>query len=83
MDAGRHPRIELLSFSEVEEVSGYIGNFTARIRKKARYVDDTLCTGCGICEHECPVSGKRAIRVSAENESRNRRHSLVPKHQSG
>jgi polyferredoxin len=40
-------------------------------------VDPAQCTGCGICEHECPVSGLRAIRVSAENESRNPRHSLT------
>lgn len=41
-------------------------------------VDPALCIGCGICEHECPVSGLRAIRVTAENESRDRRRSLLP-----
>jgi ferredoxin len=41
-------------------------------------VDPARCIGCGICEHECPVSGLRAIRVTAENESRNRSHSLLP-----
>jgi formate hydrogenlyase subunit 6/NADH:ubiquinone oxidoreductase subunit I len=40
-------------------------------------VDPRVCTGCGICEHECPVSGLRAIRVTAENETRNRKHSLL------
>jgi polyferredoxin/ferredoxin len=40
------------------------------------FVDAARCTGCGICEHECPVSGLRAVRVSAENETRNQRHSL-------
>jgi polyferredoxin/formate hydrogenlyase subunit 6/NADH:ubiquinone oxidoreductase subunit I len=50
-----------------------------QVRLQRPYVDPALCTGCGICEHECPVSGKRAIRVSAENESRSRRHSLTPK----
>ncbi len=40
-------------------------------------VDPRLCIGCGICEHECPVSGLRAIRVSAENESRDPRHTLL------
>lgn len=54
MDAGRHPKIELLTYSEVEEVSGYIGNFTVRIRKRARYVNEELCTGCGLCEEKCP-----------------------------
>jgi heterodisulfide reductase subunit A len=53
MDAGRHPKIELLTWSEVEEVSGYVGNFKVRVRKKARYVDLDKCTGCGQCWTEC------------------------------
>jgi heterodisulfide reductase subunit A len=53
-EAGNHPNITLLSWSEVEEVNGYIGNFTARVRKKARYIDEELCTGCGVCEEKCP-----------------------------
>jgi heterodisulfide reductase subunit A len=53
-DAGNHPNITLLSYSEVEKVSGYIGNFKARIRKKARYVNEELCTGCGACTEKCP-----------------------------
>jgi heterodisulfide reductase subunit A len=53
MDVGRHPKIELLTWSEVDEVSGYVGNFTVRVRKKARYVDQSKCTGCGICWTEC------------------------------
>jgi ferredoxin len=48
------------------------------IRLQQPYVDPQRCIGCGICEHECPVRGKRAIRVSAENESRAREHSLLP-----
>nr|HID14229.1 CoB--CoM heterodisulfide reductase iron-sulfur subunit A family protein [Anaerolineae bacterium] len=54
MDAGRHPNITLLTYSEVEEVSGYVGNFTVRIRKRARYVKEDLCTGCGLCQEKCP-----------------------------
>jgi len=54
IDAGRHPNIELLTYSEVEEVSGYIGNFTVKIRKKARYVDPALCNACGECAKVCP-----------------------------
>ncbi len=53
-DAGRHPNITLLTYSEVEEVSGYVGNFTVRIRKKARSVNEDLCTGCGLCQEKCP-----------------------------
>jgi len=54
IDAGRHPNIEVLTYSEVEEVSGYIGNFTVKIRKKARYVDLDLCNSCGECAKVCP-----------------------------
>lgn len=54
VDVGQHPNITLWSWSEVENVSGYIGNFTVTVRKKARYVNEELCTGCGICEEKCP-----------------------------
>lgn len=52
--AGSHPNIHLLSYSEVERVDGYVGNFTVTIRKKARYVNEDVCTGCGICIEKCP-----------------------------
>jgi len=52
---GSHPYIELLTYSEVEEVSGYIGNFKVKIRKKARYVNEEKCTSCGECFKNCPV----------------------------
>lgn len=55
MDAGKHPKIELLAYSEVTKVSGYIGNYTARITKKARYVDEIECNSCGKCSEVCPV----------------------------
>jgi heterodisulfide reductase subunit A len=51
---GSHPYIKLMTYSEVEEVSGYIGNFKVKIRKKARYVDEEKCTGCGVCQTKCP-----------------------------
>ncbi|MBA7487173.1 Ferredoxin-type protein NapF [subsurface metagenome] len=51
---GSHPYIELMTYSQVEEVSGYIGNFKVKIRKKARYVNEELCTGCGLCQIKCP-----------------------------
>jgi heterodisulfide reductase subunit A len=53
-DVGSHPNITLLAYSEVEEVTGYVGNFHARIRKKSNYIDEELCTGCGICIEKCP-----------------------------
>ena len=53
-DVGTHPNITLLSYSEVEEVTGFVGNFHVRIKKKAKYVNEELCTGCGICIEKCP-----------------------------
>jgi heterodisulfide reductase subunit A len=53
-DVGLHPNIELLTYSEVEELSGYIGNYKAKIRKKARFIDEKKCTGCGVCQEKCP-----------------------------
>ncbi|MBM3183256.1 MAG: hydrogenase iron-sulfur subunit, partial [Chloroflexi bacterium] len=55
MDAGRHPRIKLMAYSEVESISGYVGNFKVRVRKKARYVDEVECNSCGKCAEVCPV----------------------------
>ena len=52
---GRHPNIRLITLSEVVEVSGYVGNFKVKIRKKARYVDEDKCNGCGICWNLCPA----------------------------
>jgi len=54
VQAGNHPNITLLTWSEVTNVEGYVGNFTVTIRKKARFVDEDACTGCGICQEKCP-----------------------------
>jgi heterodisulfide reductase subunit A len=53
MDAGRHPNIELLSYSEVVDVHGYVGNFQIRVKRKPRYVNTEKCTGCGACAAAC------------------------------
>ncbi len=54
VDVGQHPRITLHTLSEVEELSGYVGNFEVKIRKKSPFVDWTKCTGCGACLEKCP-----------------------------
>jgi heterodisulfide reductase subunit A len=54
-DVGAHPNITLLTYSEVEKVDGYVGNFTVRVRRKARKVDESVCTGCGECWEKCPI----------------------------
>jgi heterodisulfide reductase subunit A len=53
-EVGQHENVTMLTYSEVEDVSGSVGEFTVRIRKKARYVNYDLCTGCGICVEKCP-----------------------------
>lgn len=52
--AAQHPNITLYTYSEIESVGGYIGNFDVTIRKKAKYVDYSKCTGCGMCVSKCP-----------------------------
>lgn len=54
VEAAQNEKIQLFTYSEVESVSGFVGNFTAKIRKKARHVNSDLCTGCGVCTQKCP-----------------------------
>jgi heterodisulfide reductase subunit A2 len=55
VDVGKHDNIELISYAEVKEVDGYIGNFKVVVEKKPRYVIEDLCTGCGSCAEVCPI----------------------------
>ena len=54
VEAASHENITIYTYSEVEKVSGFVGNFTVDIRKKARYVNMDKCTGCGVCQEKCP-----------------------------
>ena len=56
VSVGHRKDITLLTYSEVDSVSGYIGNFKIKVRKKARYVDTEKCTGCGQCWSNCPAT---------------------------
>jgi heterodisulfide reductase subunit A len=58
VDVANHPNIELLTYSQVEEISGYVGNFDVKVRKKSRFVDVTKCTGCGACAEACRQAGR-------------------------
>ena len=55
-DVKNHPNIELLAYSEVAEVSGFVGNFKVRVRRKPRYIDEKICNACGSCAQYCPVA---------------------------
>jgi heterodisulfide reductase subunit A len=57
VEVARHKNIQLLAYSEVKEVNGYIGNYKVKIRKKPRYVDEDKCTGCGECANACLLRG--------------------------
>ena len=54
VDCAQNENIHIYAYSEVESVKGFVGNFTVTIRKKARFVDTTKCTGCGLCTEKCP-----------------------------
>ncbi len=55
VEAAQHPRIRLMTYSEIEDISGYVGNFKVKIRQKAAYVNRDVCTGCGLCIQKCPA----------------------------
>ncbi len=54
VDAAQHDKINIYAYSEVSDVKGFVGNFDVTIKRKARYVKEELCTGCGICTEKCP-----------------------------
>ncbi len=54
VDVAQHSNITLYASSEIEEISGYVGNFEVKIRRKQTYVDWSKCTGCGLCMEKCP-----------------------------
>jgi len=70
-------RIEFIGFDPLNNELYVDNRADILILLQQPYVDPEKCIGCGICQHECPVKGKRAIRINAENESRNRKHSFL------
>jgi len=74
VDVAQNEKIRIFSYSEVEEVKGFVGNFDVKIKKKARFVKEDVCTGCGLCTEKCPqkkvpndfnlgMDNKRAIYI--------------------
>ena len=64
---GQHPYIDLMTYSEIVEVSGYVGNFKVKINKKSRYVDEDKCTGCGLCFEKCPIAMSNEFELGLSN----------------
>lgn len=58
VDAAAHPNIHLLTYSQVEKISGFVGNFRVTVRQKARFVDMEKCTGCGVCAQNCRLAAR-------------------------
>ncbi len=54
VDCAQNEKIKIYAYSEVDAVSGFVGNFSVKIKRKARYVDEVKCTGCGLCTEKCP-----------------------------
>ncbi len=68
VDCAQSEKIKIFSYSEVDEVKGFVGNFHVKIKKKARYVDETKCTGCGVCMANCPSKkGLNAFNMDLNN----------------
>jgi len=75
VSVGRHKNIHLLSYSEVESVSGFVGNYNVRVRRKARYIDERLCTGCGKCAEVCPIEISNPFDLGLSVRKASYRHS--------
>lgn len=76
VEASQHPRIKLLTYAEVEDVTGFVGNFKVKIRLKARYVDWQACNGCGLCITKCP--GRATSEFNQGLDQRTSIHRLFP-----
>jgi NADH:ubiquinone oxidoreductase subunit E len=91
---GRHKDIEVLTLSEVERITGEPGNFNVALKRQARFVDESVCTGCGSCVANCPIrfvpqplDGERLVELAPDvqatvdqiiNEHRHRQGPLMP-----
>lgn len=68
VDAASHEKINLYTYSEVDKINGFVGNFTVDIRKKARSIDMDKCTGCGVCTEKCPSKkAKNEFNLGLDN----------------
>ena len=75
VSVGHHKNIQLMAYSEVESVTGYVGNFDVRIRRKARFIDEEICTGCGQCADVCPIDVSNPFDIGLSNRKVSYRHS--------
>jgi heterodisulfide reductase subunit A len=65
VDVARHPNVNLMTYSEVVNVAGHAGGFRVTVKKKPRYIDMDLCTGCGLCAEACRMHGRVVSEFNA------------------
>ena len=75
VEAAQHENIRIISYSEVQDIKGFVGNFTVQIKKKARYVNEDICTGCCLCTEKCP---QKKVPYEFNLEMDNRRAIYIP-----
>lgn len=68
VEAKQNENINIFSYSEIDDVKGYIGNFDVKIKRKARYVNEYTCTGCGACTEACPMAKIKDVNKGIKNE---------------
>ena len=62
-DIKNHPNIELLAYSEVTDVKGFVGNFKVTVKRKPRYIDEKICNACGSCASYCAIAIKDSFNM--------------------
>jgi ferredoxin len=77
IEANTENSIEISPDKKFDRMPAAGGKIEVQVRLQRPYVDIEKCIGCGVCEHECPVSGKKAVRVSAEGETRSADRKLL------
>ena len=75
VDVAQNEKIRIFSYSEVTDVKGFVGNFDVTIKRKARFVKEDICTGCGLCTEKCP---QKAIPNEFNLGMDNRRAIYIP-----
>lgn len=83
VSVARHPNIELITNAGIEKLSGEPGNFIVTVKKEPRYVDETKCTGCGVCAENCPVRNEiylelvERVEIKLEPDDLNRMKKII------
>lgn len=83
VSVARHPNVELITNAEIDEIKGDAGNFTVAVKKSPRYIDETKCTGCGVCAENCPVRNEiylepvERVEIKLEPDDLNRMKKII------